>query len=135
MIPRVAIAERRESPASGGQGVGPDRERWVRLAALAVGVALYASLPNRLILGAGWLRWVVPALEVMLIVVLLAGTEHESERRRHLGISLIGVALAGWVLYLLNTGDAKAAFAANAVPGGLAGRADIRDARRPGDFG
>jgi hypothetical protein len=91
MMPRVAIAERRDSPASGGPAVGRDRERWVRLAALAVGVGLYASLPNRLILGGSWLRWVVPVLEVMLIVVLLAGTEHESERRRHLGISLIGL--------------------------------------------
>src|SRR5437016_3950936 len=94
MIPGVAIAERRGSPASGGEGPVRDRERWARLAALVVGVGLYASLPNRLILGGAWLRWVVPALEVMLIVVLLASPEHESERRRHVGIGLTALLTA-----------------------------------------
>jgi hypothetical protein len=87
----VAIAERRDPPAPGGVGIGRDRERWERLAALAIGVALYATLPNRLILGPSWLRWVVPGLEAVLFVVLLAGTERESERRRHLGIILIAL--------------------------------------------
>jgi hypothetical protein len=91
MIRRVAIADRRDSPAGAAEAPGRDHERWARLAALAVGVALYASLPDRLILGGSWLRWVVPALEVMLIVVLLAKTDRESERRRHLGIALTGL--------------------------------------------
>jgi len=91
MIRGVAIAERTGGPSSAGAGAGPDHERWVRLGSLAVGVALYSTLPSRLILGGSWLRWVVPALEVMLIGVLLASPEHESERRRRLGLAFTGL--------------------------------------------
>jgi hypothetical protein len=91
MIRGVAIAERTGGPPPAGAGAGRDRERWVRLGALALGVALYASLPRRLILGGPWLRWVVPALEVMLIVVFLASPEHESARRRRTGLALTGL--------------------------------------------
>ena len=91
MIRGVAIAERTGGPSPAGAGSGRDREKWVRLGALALGVALYSTLPNRLILGGSWLRWVVPGLEVMLIGVLLASPDHESERRRHAGLALTGL--------------------------------------------
>ena len=93
---------------------------------LTILLLVYASKLKSLLPSA---RTGTTVLEIVLIVLALVQVA-----RNPVG-TLIGVALAGWVLYLLNTGDAKAAFAANAVPGGLAGRADIRDARRPGDFG
>ena len=91
MIRGVAIAERTGGPSPAGAGAGRDHERWVRLGALAVGIALYSTLPERLILGGSWLRWGVPALELMLVGVLLASPEHESERRRRMGIALTGL--------------------------------------------
>jgi hypothetical protein len=63
--------------------------RWPPLLALAIAAALYASLPNSLILGGGWFRWIIPALEFVLIVVAAVPPVHESDRRRHVGIALV----------------------------------------------
>jgi len=65
--------------------------RWPPLVALAVAAALYATLPGDLILGGGWLRWLVPALLVGLIIVAAVRPVAESDRRRHLGIALAGL--------------------------------------------
>ncbi len=63
--------------------------RWPPLIALAVGAALYATLPGSLILGGGWLRWIIPALLVVLMVVSAVQPVAESDRRRHVGIALV----------------------------------------------
>ena len=121
---RSTTQNRPRTPARGAMALG--------FLFLLVGIVLtilllvYASKLKSLLPSA---RTGTTVLEIVLIVLALVQVA-----RNPVG-TLIGVALAGWVLYLLNTGDAKAAFAANSVPGGLAGRADIRDARRPGDFG
>jgi len=65
--------------------------RWPPLIALVVATALYATLPGDLILGGGWLRWLVPALLVGLIIVAAVRPVAESDRRRHLGIALAGL--------------------------------------------
>ena len=65
--------------------------RWPPLVALAVAAVLYATLPGDLILGGGWLRWLVPALLVGLIIVAAVRPVAESDRRRHLGIALAGL--------------------------------------------
>jgi hypothetical protein len=65
--------------------------RWPPLIALVVATALYATLPGDLILGGGWLRWLVPALLVGLIIVAAVRPVAESDRRRHLGITLAGL--------------------------------------------
>lgn len=63
--------------------------RWPPLIALAVGAALYATLPGSLILGGGWLRWIIPALLVVLMVVSAVQPVAETDRRRHVGIALV----------------------------------------------
>jgi uncharacterized membrane protein len=65
--------------------------RWPPLITLVVAAALYASLPGDLILGGGWMRWIIPALLVVLIIVAAARPVAESDRRRHLGIVLAGL--------------------------------------------
>jgi uncharacterized membrane protein len=74
--------------------IDPDYEawresRWPPLIALALGVALYATLPGSLILGGGWLRWIIPALLLVLMVVSAVQPVAESDRRRHVGIALV----------------------------------------------
>lgn len=65
--------------------------RWPPLIALAVGVVLYATLPGSLILGGGWLRWLIPALLLVLMVVSAVQPVAESDRRRHVGIALVAL--------------------------------------------
>jgi hypothetical protein len=78
---------------------------------LVVGAALYATLPGPLIPGGGWPRGIVPGLEVLLIVVSLSSPEHESERRRRVGIVLTGLLSAanatalGLLVHQLVRGD------------------------------
>jgi hypothetical protein len=63
--------------------------RWPPLIALAFAALLYATLPSSLILGGGWLRWIIPGLELALIVVAAVPPVHESDRRRHVGMALV----------------------------------------------
>lgn len=65
--------------------------RWPPLVALAVGVVLYATLPGSLILGGGWLRWIIPALLVVLMAVSAVQPVAEGDRRRHVGIALVAL--------------------------------------------
>jgi uncharacterized membrane protein len=63
--------------------------RWPPLIAILIAGALYILLPDRLILGGGIFGWVIPGLEVALIVVALMTTpRRESNARRDLGIAL-----------------------------------------------
>lgn len=71
------------------EDANPWREsRWPPLAALLVAALLEVSLPGDLILGGGWIRWIIPALVVILIAVAAASPVDESDRRRRLGITL-----------------------------------------------
>lgn len=63
--------------------------RWPPLIALAVGAALYATLPGSLMLGGGWLRWIIPALLLVLMAVSAVQPVAETDRRRHVGITLV----------------------------------------------
>lgn len=69
----------------------PQESRWPPLIALIAAAALYATLPPGLILGGGWMRFVVPALEVGLVVGAAVPPVAESNRRRHLGIALAAI--------------------------------------------
>lgn len=62
--------------------------RWPPLIALLIAAVLEASLPGDLILGGGWLRWIIPGLVVVLIIVAAAQPLGESDRRRRIGITL-----------------------------------------------
>ncbi len=62
--------------------------RWPPLIALFVAAALDATLPGNVILGGGWLQWIIPALVVILIVVAAVPPVAETDRRRHVGIAL-----------------------------------------------
>ena len=71
------------------EDANPWREsRWPPLLALLVAAALEVSLPGDLILGGGWIRWIIPALVVILIIVSAVSPVEESDRRRRLGITL-----------------------------------------------
>lgn len=75
--------------AASAEDANPWREpRWPPLAALLLAALLEMSLPGDLILGGGWIRWVIPALVVVLILVAAASPVDESDRRRRLGITL-----------------------------------------------
>lgn len=62
--------------------------RWPPLIALFVAAVLEATLPGDLILGGGWLRWIIPGLVVILIIVAAVQPLAESDRRRRIGITL-----------------------------------------------
>ena len=62
--------------------------RWPPLIALLLAAVLEATLPNDLILGGGWLRWLIPGLVVILILVAAAHPLGESDRRRRIGITV-----------------------------------------------
>lgn len=77
---------------------------WFPALAVLVAVALYARLPDKFIFGTharlyGVARWIVPGLEVVLLVALLLIHRHELELRhevraglrRGMALSLIGV--------------------------------------------
>lgn len=71
------------------EDANPWREsRWPPLLALLVAAALEVTLPGDLILGGGWIRWIIPALVVILIIVSAVSPVDESDRRRRLGITL-----------------------------------------------
>jgi hypothetical protein len=63
--------------------------RWPPLIAILIAGALYILLPDRLILGGGVLKWIIPVLEVALIVVaVVTAPQWESNLRRNLGVAL-----------------------------------------------
>lgn len=68
--------------------------RWPALLAVLVGIALQLTLPDRLIRGLGN-RWLIPGLEVGLILVLLVANpgriSKEQARLRVIGVVLIAV--------------------------------------------
>jgi uncharacterized membrane protein len=71
------------------EDANPWREsRWPPLLALLVAAILEVTLPGDLILGGGWIRWIIPALVVILIIVSAVSPVDESDRRRRLGITL-----------------------------------------------
>lgn len=75
--------------AATAEDANPWREpRWPPLAALLVAALLEVSLHGDLLLGGGWIRWIIPALVVILIVVAAASPVQESDRRRGLGMTL-----------------------------------------------
>jgi uncharacterized membrane protein len=71
-------------------------QRWPFAMAILVMIGLQLLLPERLTVGA---RWVLPAVEVVIIVVLLAANPGRMERSsrplRMLGLALIAVASLG----------------------------------------
>jgi len=71
------------------EDAGSGREsKWPPLVALLLAALLELSLPGDLILGGGWIRWIIPALVVILIVVAAVAPLDESDRRRRLGVTL-----------------------------------------------
>jgi len=91
----VTDASRREREEAAAWGIRSPREtRWPVLAAVVVAIALQLVLPVRLVSGLGS-RYLLPALEVLLLVVLLVanpGQINAEERRlRAVGIMLIAL--------------------------------------------
>jgi len=75
--------------APNAEDANPWREsRWPPLLALFIAALLEVSLPGDLILGGGWLRWIIPVLVVVLICVAATSPVAESDRRRRLGMTL-----------------------------------------------
>jgi uncharacterized membrane protein len=78
--------------------------RWRALLAVAVAIALQLVLPERVIRGLGS-RWLVPALEVVLLLVLLIANpgriSKEERRLRAIGVSLILLTTVANVVNLL----------------------------------
>ncbi len=63
--------------------------RWPPLIAILIAGVLYAILPSNFIPGGEWVGWIIPSLEVVLIIVAaFAPPRHESNRLRDVGIAL-----------------------------------------------
>ena len=81
------------------EDANPWREsRWPPLLALLLAAVLEVTLPGDLILGGGWIRWVIPALVVVLIAVSAVSPVEETDRRRRIGVTvaaLVTLANAG----------------------------------------
>ncbi len=107
-------------PANPAQGQADFEPRWPAVVAVLVAIALYASLPDRIISGAhasNVFRIVVPLLALALLIPLAVTAPHrhvyESGRRRALAIALTAVvslanvtALVFLIHYLLVGGPA-----------------------------
>jgi uncharacterized membrane protein len=86
-------------------------QRWPFAVTVVVMIALQYLLPDRLTVGN---RWVLPAIEVVLIAVLMAANpgrvERSSKPLRMLGLALIAVASlgnawsVGWLVHDITTG-------------------------------
>ena len=86
-------------------------QRWPFALTIVVMIALQSLLPDRLTVGN---RWVLPAIEVVMIAVLMAANpgrmERSSKPLRTLGLALIAVASlgnawsVGWLVYNITTG-------------------------------
>ncbi|MBU6362964.1 MAG: hypothetical protein KGQ95_01965 [Acidobacteria bacterium] len=85
--------------APSAEDANPWREsRWPPLAALFVAAVLEVTLPGDLILGGGWIRWIIPALVAVLIVISAVSPVEETDRRRRIGVTvaaLVTLANAG----------------------------------------
>ncbi len=71
---------------------GWQESKWPPFIAILASAALYMLLPGSLILGGGTLRWLVPGIEVVMLVVVFSPPVYEGDNRRHLMIALVGVA-------------------------------------------
>jgi uncharacterized membrane protein len=63
-----------------------------------VAAVLEVTLPGDLILGGGWIRWIIPALVAVLIVISAVSPVEETDRRRRIGVTvaaLVTLANAG----------------------------------------
>ena len=86
-------------------------QRWPFALTIVVMIALQSLLPDRLTVGN---RWVLPAIEVVIIAVLMAANpgrmERSSKPLRMLGLALIAVASlgnawsVGWLVHDITTG-------------------------------
>ncbi len=78
--------------------------RWRALLAVAAAIGLQLVLPQRVIRGLGG-RWLIPALEVALLLVLLVANpgriSKEEPRLRAIGVSLIALTTVANVVTLL----------------------------------
>lgn len=92
--------------------------RWPATVALIVALILYLELPDTLIYGPHILRWVVPALELALLLPLQYANprrhDEESHARRLISLGLIGLvnlanvgSLSLLVEHLINGGQAN----------------------------
>jgi uncharacterized membrane protein len=72
-----------------------DERPWPQVLAVLVAVALYLMLPRDLLIGSPVIRYAIPALELLLVVVLATPGWHrrlvESGKRRHVSIALIAL--------------------------------------------
>jgi uncharacterized membrane protein len=90
-----AVSHSRDDSVAWGITAG-GKPRWPALIAVLVAIALQLVLPPRLIQGLGY-RWLIPALEGGLLVVLLIanpGEISEQSKLRQLGIALIALITA-----------------------------------------
>ena len=63
--------------------------RWPPLIAILVAGALYAVLPSNYVLAGRWFGWIIPSLEVVLVIVAASAPPRaESHRLRNIGITL-----------------------------------------------
>ena len=96
------------------EDANPWREsRWPPLAALFVAAVLEVTLPGDLILGGGWIRWIIPALVAVLIVISAVSPVEETDRRRRIGVTvaaLVTIANAGAIGALVYGIVAEAGF-------------------------
>jgi hypothetical protein len=67
--------------------------RWPSGVAIVVAAVLYLLLPDRLVVGPHWVRYVVPALELAVFALLFATSPRvaESGWRRTVSMTLVGV--------------------------------------------
>ncbi|MEY4374493.1 MAG: hypothetical protein RL760_659 [Candidatus Eisenbacteria bacterium] len=103
--------------APSAEDANPWREsRWPPLAALFVAAVLEVTLPGDLILGGGWIRWIIPALVAVLIVISAVSPVEETDRRRRIGVTvaaLVTLANAGAIRELVYGIVSEAGFEGN----------------------
>ena len=67
----------------------PRGRRWPPLIAILVAGGLYALLPSNYVMAGRWFGWVIPSLEVVLVIVAASAPPRaESNRLRNIGITL-----------------------------------------------
>jgi len=69
--------------------------RWPSAIAVLVAVALYMTLPNELVLGPSWVRYLIPGLELAVLIPLAVTAPYrhveESGLRRKFAMTLTGL--------------------------------------------
>jgi hypothetical protein len=98
--------------ASAAHEIPRSEPRWPSALAVLAAAALYATLPSKIISGehaSGLIRFVVPALELILIIPLAVAAPHrhveESGRRRMAAITLtaiVSIANAATLVFLIH---------------------------------